>query len=62
MLHFVCVTYSLFSRRSRLKNRKDTLETQMNSSRPDHDRCKAADVDSTEPLYENVSVNYDYSL
>uniref|UniRef100_A0A8C1IVL7 B-cell receptor CD22 n=1 Tax=Cyprinus carpio TaxID=7962 RepID=A0A8C1IVL7_CYPCA len=44
--------------RSRMKKRKNTLETQMNHSRPDHDRCTGSDVESTEPIYENVTMNH----
>ncbi|RXN12345.1 B-cell receptor CD22-like protein [Labeo rohita] len=43
--------------RSRIKKRKATHETQMNHSTPDHDRCTASDVESTESLYENVTMN-----
>ncbi|XP_050957194.1 contactin-5 [Labeo rohita] len=43
--------------RSRIKKRKNTLETQMNHSTPDHDKCTASDVESTEPLYGNVTMN-----
>ncbi|XP_052471283.1 B-cell receptor CD22-like [Carassius gibelio] len=43
--------------RSRMNKKKDTLETQMNHFRPDHDRCTASDVESTDPLYENVTMN-----
>ncbi|XP_050957197.1 protein turtle-like [Labeo rohita] len=44
--------------RSRIKNRKDTHETQMNHSTPDHDRYTTFDVESTEPLYGNVTMNH----
>ncbi|RXN37563.1 B-cell receptor CD22-like protein [Labeo rohita] len=43
--------------RNRIKKRKNTLETQMNHSTPDHDSCIASDVESTEPLYGNVTMN-----
>ncbi|KAL1281324.1 hypothetical protein QQF64_000127 [Cirrhinus molitorella] len=58
----VCGAAAIFTMlliwRKRIKKRKDTLETQMNLSRPDHDRCTASDVESTEPLYENVMINH----
>uniref|UniRef100_A0A8C1MLX9 B-cell receptor CD22 n=1 Tax=Cyprinus carpio TaxID=7962 RepID=A0A8C1MLX9_CYPCA len=44
--------------RSRVKKRKDKLETQMDHSRPEDDRYKVSDVDTTERLYENVIMNY----
>uniref|UniRef100_A0A8C1DLF2 B-cell receptor CD22 n=1 Tax=Cyprinus carpio carpio TaxID=630221 RepID=A0A8C1DLF2_CYPCA len=43
--------------RSRMKKRKNSLEAQMNHSRPDHDRC-TSDAKSTEPIYENVTMNH----
>ncbi|XP_026144088.1 B-cell receptor CD22-like [Carassius auratus] len=43
--------------RSRMKKKKDTLETQMNHFRPDNDIYTASDVESTDPLYENVTMN-----
>ncbi|XP_059407390.1 B-cell receptor CD22-like [Carassius carassius] len=44
--------------RSRMKKRKNTLDTQINHSRPDNQICTASDVESTEPLYENVTMNH----
>ncbi|XP_059410868.1 B-cell receptor CD22-like [Carassius carassius] len=46
--------------RSRMKKRKDNLKIQskMDHSRPEDDRYKAFDVDTTERLYENVIMNY----
>ncbi|XP_050976463.1 B-cell receptor CD22-like isoform X2 [Labeo rohita] len=48
----------LLIRRSKMKKRKDTLETQMNISRPDYDRRSTSDVESHEPLYGNVQMNH----
>ncbi|XP_050957592.1 B-cell receptor CD22-like [Labeo rohita] len=48
----------LLIRRSKMKKRKDTLETQMNISKPDHDRHSTSDVESHEPLYGNVQINH----
>ncbi|XP_052401342.1 B-cell receptor CD22-like [Carassius gibelio] len=46
--------------RNRGKRIKDNLEIQskMDHSRPEDDRYKASDVDTTERLYENVIMNY----
>ncbi|XP_051727510.1 B-cell receptor CD22-like [Ctenopharyngodon idella] len=51
--------------RSRIKKRNDTLESQvkkmslvmMNQSRPHPDRSQASDVESNEPVYENITMN-----
>ncbi|XDV16415.1 hypothetical protein PO909_016140, partial [Leuciscus waleckii] len=37
----------------RMKKRNDTQESQMNHSRPDHDRHNAYDVELSDPVYEN---------
>ncbi|CAM4446495.1 unnamed protein product [Leuciscus chuanchicus] len=37
-----------------LKQRNDTQESQINHSRPDHDRHNAYDVELSDPVYENV--------
>ncbi|XP_048051174.1 B-cell receptor CD22-like isoform X3 [Megalobrama amblycephala] len=42
--------------RSRMKKRNDTLDSQMNQSRPHPDRNQASDVEFNEPVYENVTV------
>ncbi|KAK9981709.1 hypothetical protein ABG768_001233 [Culter alburnus] len=44
--------------RSRMKKRNDTLESQMNQSRPHPDRNQASDVELNEPVYENVMMNH----
>uniref|UniRef100_A0A8C1U625 B-cell receptor CD22 n=1 Tax=Cyprinus carpio TaxID=7962 RepID=A0A8C1U625_CYPCA len=44
--------------RSRVKKRKDNLETQMDHSRLEDGRYKVSDADTTECLYENVIMNY----
>ncbi|XP_026107256.1 B-cell receptor CD22-like [Carassius auratus] len=46
--------------RNRGKRIKDNLKIQskMDHSRPEDDRYKASDVDTTERLYENVIINY----
>ncbi|KAL1281449.1 hypothetical protein QQF64_000252, partial [Cirrhinus molitorella] len=45
--------------RSRMKKRKHTLNTQLSKShsRPDPERRTASDVQSNEPLYENMKNN-----
>ncbi|XP_050957183.1 B-cell receptor CD22-like [Labeo rohita] len=46
--------------RCMVKKRKDKPETQskMDYSRPDEDRYEAFDVETTEPLYENIMMNH----
>ncbi|XP_073697629.1 B-cell receptor CD22-like [Garra rufa] len=44
--------------RSRMKKRKDALDTWTSHSRPDHKRRTASNVESPEFLYENVTMNH----
>ncbi|XDV16380.1 hypothetical protein PO909_016125, partial [Leuciscus waleckii] len=39
----------------RMKKRNDTQESQMNHSRPRHDRHNAYDVELSDLVYENVT-------
>ncbi|XP_050957184.1 B-cell receptor CD22-like [Labeo rohita] len=43
----------------KVKERKDTQESEMNQSRPRHNRCQS-DVKLAESIYENVLVSYCY--
>ncbi|XP_067258637.1 B-cell receptor CD22-like [Chanodichthys erythropterus] len=50
----VIITMALIWGSRWMKKRNDAQESQMNHSRPHHDRHKASDVELTEPVYENV--------